>query len=144
MLEIFGKVFLINVCKVFWICVELDLFYCCEDWGSGFCDIYVVEFFVFNLNVMVLVLCDGELVFWEFNSIICYLVNCYVGECFYLQQVVLCVWVDQWLDWQVFDFNCLWSYVFMSLVWQLLVYCDVVQVEVLLCGWMGFMEIFEG
>ena len=62
MLNILGKASSINVRKVLWTCVELDLPFTREDWGSGFRPTTDAAFLALNPNTMVPVLRDGDFV----------------------------------------------------------------------------------
>ena len=77
MLKILGKASSINVRKVLWTCVELDLPFEREDWGSGFQPTDAPAFLALNPNAMVPVIQTATLTLWESNSIIRYLANQY-------------------------------------------------------------------
>lgn len=143
MLCIFGKILFINVCKVLWLCIELNLLFEQEDWGVGFCMIYDLVYFVLNLNVFVFVIKDDDFVFWELNMIICYFVNCYGGDVLYLVELQVCVWVDQWIDWQGVDLNSLWVGVFFGFVCKLFDYQDLDGIVQLIVGWMKYMYVLN-
>ena len=73
MLRVLGKSTSINVRKVLWVCDELGLPYALEPWGSGWRDPVTPEFIALNPNAQVPVLCDGDFVLWESNTICRYL-----------------------------------------------------------------------
>ncbi|MCX5542719.1 glutathione S-transferase N-terminal domain-containing protein [Paraburkholderia sp. CNPSo 3076] len=100
MLNIFGKASSINVRKVLWTCVELNLPFEREDWGSGFRSAQTPEFLALNPNALVPVIKDGDFVLWESNTIIRYLASRYGGAQLYPADAFGRARVDQWIDWQ--------------------------------------------
>jgi len=60
MLKILGKASSINVRKVLWTCVELNLPFEREDWGTGFRSTHDPEFLALNPNALVPVIKDGD------------------------------------------------------------------------------------
>jgi glutathione S-transferase len=118
MLHLLGKASSINVRKVLWTCAELQLPFERHDWGSGFRDTTTLDFTALNPNAKVPVINDDGFVLWESNTIIRYLANRASAEYLYPTEAKAKACVDQWMDWQVTDFNTAWSYAFMSLVRQ--------------------------
>ncbi len=116
MLQVLGKASSINVRKVLWTCTELGLPFEREDWGSGFQSTHSPAFLALNPNAMVPVIKDDDLVLWESNSIIRYLVGRYGGEFLYPREPVARARIDQWIDWQASELNRAWSYAFTALV----------------------------
>ncbi|MEX3938926.1 glutathione S-transferase family protein [Paraburkholderia sp. BR10937] len=116
MLNILGKASSINVRKVLWTCVELNLPFEREDWGSGFRSAHTPEFLALNPNALVPVIRDGDFVLWESNTIIRYLASRYGGAQLYPADAFERARVDQWMDWQATDLNRSWSYAFLALV----------------------------
>ncbi|MEM5399996.1 glutathione S-transferase [Paraburkholderia unamae] len=116
MLNILGKASSINVRKVLWTCVELNLPFEREDWGSGFRSTHTPEFLALNPNALVPVIRDGDFVLWESNTIIRYLASRYGGAQLYPADAFERARVDQWMDWQATDLNRSWSYAFLALV----------------------------
>ncbi|QGZ58324.1 glutathione S-transferase family protein [Paraburkholderia acidiphila] len=116
MLNILGKASSINVRKVLWTCVELNLPFEREDWGAGFRSTQTPEFLALNPNALVPVIKDGDFVLWESNTIIRYLASRYGGAHLYPADAVMRARVDQWMDWQATDLNRSWSYAFLGLV----------------------------
>jgi len=143
MLTILGKRSSINVRKVLWTCVELELPFHQEDWGSGSRDTDSPEFRSLNPNAMVPVLLDGDFVLWESHSIIRYLANRYGGEALYPRAPMARARVDQWLDWQASDLNRAWRYAFMGLARQSADHADPGQIRTSLAEWTGFMAVLE-
>ncbi|WP_207936674.1 glutathione S-transferase [Pseudomonas sp. 51_B] len=116
MLKILGKASSINVRKVVWTCVELQIPFERQDWGSGFRSTNTPEFSALNPNAMVPVVDDEGFVVWESNTIIRYLANRENAIHLYPAEAKARARVDQWMDWQASDFNKSWGYAFMSLV----------------------------
>ena len=146
MLNILGKASSINVRKVLWTCVELDLPFTREDWGSGFRPTTDAAFLALNPNAMVPVLRDGDFVLWESNSIIRYLANQYGGDAanpLYPANARLRARVDQWMDWQATDLNRSWSYAFMALARQSPAHRVAAAIEASSRDWAHFMGILE-
>ena len=97
MLKILGKASSINVRKVLWTCVELDLPFEREDWGSGFQPTDAPAFLALNPNAMVPVIQDGDFTLWESNSIIRYLANQYGDGALYPAEARLRAgWINGW------------------------------------------------
>ncbi|MEE1887249.1 glutathione S-transferase family protein [Pseudomonas carassii] len=143
MLKILGKASSINVRKVLWTCVELNLPFQREDWGSGFRATDTPEFLALNPNAMVPVIVDGDFVLWESNTILRYLVNQYGGESLYPGAPRARAAVDQWLDWQATDLNDAWRYPFMSLVRQSPAHQDPALLAVSSAQWTARMRLLE-
>lgn len=144
MLNILGKASSINVRKVLWTCVELDLPFTREDWGAGFRPTADAAFLALNPNAMVPVLRDGDFVLWESNSIIRYLANQYGGDAahpLYPANARLRARVDQWMDWQATDLNRSWSYAFLALARQSPAHRDAAAIEASSRDWAHFMGI---
>lgn len=146
MLNILGKATSINVRKVLWTCVELDLPFTREDWGAGLRPTREPAFLALNPNAMVPVLRDGDFVLWESNSIIRYLANQYGGQrnpALYPAAARPRARVDQWLDWQAADLNRSWSYAFMALARQSPAHQDAAAITASCRDWAHFMDILE-
>ncbi|MES0151225.1 glutathione S-transferase N-terminal domain-containing protein [Mesorhizobium sp. M0018] len=73
MLRIYGYAGSINVRKVLWACVELDLAFEPEDWGGSHRPISEPLFRALNPVAMVPVIDDAGTIVWESNAIIRYL-----------------------------------------------------------------------
>lgn len=144
MLRILGKRSSINVRKVLWCCVELDLPFRQEDWGGSFREVNSGEFRALNPNALVPVLIDDNFVLWESNSILRYLANRYGDGLLYPSEAMARARVDQWLDWQASDLNRSWSYAFMALVRRSPDPADPAQVRASLDAWTRFMSVLEG
>jgi glutathione S-transferase len=116
MLQVLGKSPSINVRKVLWTCVELDLPFEHEEWGAGFRDTKTPEFTALNPNAMVPVIKDGDLVLWESNTICRYLAQRASRTDLLPADALGRARVEQWMDWQATELNNSWRYAFMGLV----------------------------
>ncbi len=124
MLKVLGKSSSINVRKVLWTCVELDLPFKQEDWGAGFRDTHTPEFTALNPNAMVPVLQDGDLVLWESNTICRYLAQKAGRTDLLPADAAGRAGVEKWMDWQATELNNSWRYAFMGLVRQSPLHAD--------------------
>ena len=96
MLKILGKASSINVRKVLWTCVELDLPFEREDWGSGFQPTDAPASWR-SARTMVPVIQDGDFTLWESNSIIRYLASQYGDGALYPAEARLRAgWINGW------------------------------------------------
>lgn len=118
MLRVLGKSTSINVRKVLWVCDELGLPYALEPWGSGWRDPVTPEFIALNPNAQVPVLCDGDFVLWESNTICRYLAARAGRHDLLPEEPRARALVEQWMDWQATDLNSAWRYAFMARVRQ--------------------------
>ncbi len=143
MLRILGKRSSINVRKVLWACVELELPFVQEDWGSGFRDPQEPAFVALNPNATIPVLRDGDFVLWESNSILRYLANRHDGHTLYPSGPQARARVDQWLDWQATELNPSWRYAFLHLVRRSAAHADTAQVAASLQAWSRCMRILD-
>lgn len=143
MLRILGKSSSINVRKVLWACDELDLPFAHEQCGSRPGDLTSAGFKALNPNALVPVLCDGDFVLWESNSILRYLANRHGGGALYPHEARARARVDQWLDWQVSELNRAWSYAFQAIVRQSPTHSDPREVQASLDAWTRCMSILD-
>lgn len=143
MLRILGKTTSINVRKVLWTCVELDLPYEQEDWGAGFQATTDPRFLALNPNAQVPVIQDGDFTLWESNTIIRYLAAAYGGGDLYPAQARARARIDQWMDWQATDLNRSWSYAFLSLVRNLPSHRNAEAVAASCADWSRHMAILD-
>ncbi|MDM4768204.1 glutathione S-transferase [Pelomonas sp. SE-A7] len=143
MLKILGKPTSINVRKVLWTCVELDLAYELDPWGSGFRDTAQPEFLALNPNGLVPVIRDGDFVLWESNTICRYL----VGQAGRLDLLPVepqaRARVEQWMDWQATELNNSWRYAFMALVRQSPAHQDAASIAAGVAGWNRHMAMLD-
>jgi len=116
MLNILGKSSSINVRKVLWTCVELNLPYELEEWGSGFRPTDVPEFRALNPNALVPVVLDAGQALWESNTICRYLAAKHGRTDLLPADPLARAQVEKWMDWQATEFNNSWRYAFMALM----------------------------
>lgn len=143
MLKILGKSSSINVRKVLWLCVELDLPYEQEEWGSGFRSTQVPEFIALNPNAMVPVICDGDFVLWESNAICRYLASQHNRADLLSDEPQARAIVEQWMDWQATELNNAWRYAFMGLVRNSPEHTDIAAIRASAENWNRRMAILE-
>lgn len=116
MLKVHGYPGSINVRKVLWTCVELDLAFERIDWGGETRPVTDPEFLALNPVGMIPVLEDAGKVFWESNSIVRYLASREGRFDLLPRDPAGRAHVERWMDWQVSDFNNTWRYVFQAKV----------------------------
>jgi glutathione S-transferase len=99
-ITIWGRANSVNVQKVLWCLRELDLAYERIDAGMAFGKTREPAYLAMNPNGRVPTLVDGDLVLWESNSIMRYLVLAYRPQSpLYPQAARVRAGVDRWLDW---------------------------------------------
>jgi glutathione S-transferase len=105
MMTLWGRKSSINVQKVLWALAELDLIEGRDferiDAGLHFGVNKTPEFLALNPNGLVPTLRDGELVLWESNSILRYLVHKYADRNRFSVEKAAMAASDKWLDWQL-------------------------------------------
>ncbi|MGY4828113.1 glutathione S-transferase family protein [Sphaerotilaceae bacterium SBD11-9] len=116
MLQVLGKSSSINVRKVLWTCVELNLPFEQEQWGGEFRSTATPEFTALNPNAMVPVIVDGDFVLWESNTICRYLAQREGRTDLLPADAHGRARVEQWMDWQAGELNNSWRHAFMGLV----------------------------
>jgi glutathione S-transferase len=135
MLKIIGKPTSINVRKVLWTCVELDLPFAREDWRD--------EHAALNPNRMVPVLVDGDFTLWESNTICRYLCGRQQNDVLLPREARARAAVEQWMDWQATELNNAWRYAFMALVRQSTAHTDPKQIEAGIASWNRHVGMLE-
>jgi glutathione S-transferase len=135
MLTIIGKPTSINVRKVLWTCVELDLPFTREDWTEAHAAL--------NPNRMVPVLVDGDFTLWESNTICRYLCGREANDALLPREARARAQVEQWMDWQATELNKSWTYAFMALVRASPAHADRAQVEAGIANWNRHVGIIE-
>jgi len=143
MLRILGKPTSINVRKVLWLCEELALPHELETWGTGHRDTDTPEFRALNPNALVPVVVDGDAVLWESNTICRYLAGKHGRDDLLPRDPLARARVEQWMDWQVGDFNNAWRYAYMHLVRKSPVHQDAAAVAASAASWARHMAIVE-
>lgn len=114
MLELYGKPTSINVRKVLWVLAELGLGYRHDAAGASTDAAADARLRGLNPNAQVPVLCDGDFVLWESNSICRYLATRAERADLLPQAPRERARVEQWMDWQATDLNSAWRYAFMA------------------------------
>lgn len=142
-LQLLGKASSINVRKVLWTLAELGLEFERQDWGAGFASTDTPEFRRLNPNALVPVLCDGDFVLWESNSICRYLVAREQRHELLPQAPRARAQVEQRMDWQAGEFNNAWRYAFMSLVRKSPAHQDPQLLAQGVAGWHRHVQILD-
>jgi glutathione S-transferase len=142
-LQILGKSSSINVRKVLWLCVEMELAYEHEQWGSGFRSTEVPEFLALNPNAMVPVIKDGSFVLWESNTICRYLASQHDRSDLLPLVPKDRARVEQWMDWQATELNNAWRYAFMALVRNSPAHADPQALEASIANWNRHMRMLD-
>ncbi|ARQ91959.1 glutathione S-transferase family protein [Stenotrophomonas maltophilia] len=137
MLALYGKPTSINVRKVLWLCVGLDLPLHHEPGPSA--DLLAT----LNPNRQVPVLRDGDFVLWESNSICRYLAVRAGRDDLLPGSAQGRARVEQWMDWQASDLNSAWRHVFMARVRQHPDYPDDTRAEASLAQWNRLMAVLD-
>ncbi|MGV6492595.1 glutathione S-transferase family protein [Stenotrophomonas rhizophila] len=114
MLELYGTPTSINVRKVLWLLAELGLEYRHDAAGASADAAADARLRRLNPNAQVPVLCDGDFVLWESNSICRYLAARAERADLLPQAPRERARVEQWMDWQATDLNSAWRYAFMA------------------------------
>jgi glutathione S-transferase len=143
MIKVLGKSSSINVRKVLWLCVELQLEVEREAWGSGHRSTQEPEFLALNPNAMVPVLLDGSMVLWESNAICRYLAGRQERHDLLPAAPGARALVEQWMDWQATELNNSWRYAFMGLVRTRPEHQDPGQLARGMAHWHHHMRILE-
>jgi glutathione S-transferase len=114
--KIYGYRQSINVRKVLWICEELQLPYKREDWGGGTRATADPCFRALNPLGLVPVIDDEGVIVWESNTILRYLAASRQRTDLLPKDAAARAHIEQWMDWQVSDFNNTWRVAFQALV----------------------------
>ncbi len=105
MLTLWGRKSSINVQKVLWLFAELGLLENRDfkriDAGLHFGINKTPEYLKLNPNGLVPTLEDGQVVIWESNSILRYLVKKYADKNKFSLDLVQMASSDKWMDWQI-------------------------------------------
>jgi len=100
MLKILGRNNSSNVQKVLWACDELGLSYERDDIGGPFGGNRESQYLAMNPNGLVPTLLDGDIVLWESNVIVRYLVRKHAPNALLPGDPVGMAVAEQWMDWQ--------------------------------------------
>ncbi len=137
MLELYGKPTSINVRKVLWLCAGLDL--AVQHHAAPDADLLRG----LNPNAQVPVLCEGDFVLWESNSICRYLATRAGRDDLLPVEPQARARVEQWMDWQATDLNTAWRHVFMARVRGHADYPDDARAEASLAQWNRLMAMLD-
>ncbi|WP_313205106.1 glutathione S-transferase N-terminal domain-containing protein [Stenotrophomonas sp.] len=137
MLELYGKPTSINVRKVLWLCAGLDL--AVQHHAAPDADLLRG----LNPNAQVPVLCEGDFVLWESNSICRYLATRAGRHDLLPAEPQARARVEQWMDWQATDLNTAWRHVFMVRVRGHADYPDDARAEASLAQWNRLMAMLD-
>ncbi len=137
MLELYGKPTSINVRKVLWLCAGLDL--AVQHHAAPDADLLRG----LNPNAQVPVLCEGDFVLWESNSICRYLATRAGRHDLLPAELQARARVEQWMDWQATDLNTAWRHVFMARVRGHADYPDDARAEASLAQWNRLMAMLD-
>ncbi len=101
MLRIWGRTNSINVQKVLWTAIELDLAHERIDAGGAFGGLDSDTYTALNPNRRIPVVEDGELALWESNAIVRYLAAKYGSGSLWPEDPGIRSLADRWMDWQI-------------------------------------------
>lgn len=116
MIRIWGRLSSINVQKVVWTAVDLELDFTRLDAGGPFGGLDTPEYGLLNPNRLVPVLEDDDFVLWESNAIVRYLAERYGKNKLWIDALAHRAKADRWLDWQATTFAPLMMPAFIGLV----------------------------
>lgn len=100
MLQIWGRPNSINVQKVMWTVAELGLDHERYDVGGPFGGLDTSEFLARNPHGTIPVLKDGDVVLWESNAIVRYLMAKHSAGNMWPTDLVARARTEAWMDWQ--------------------------------------------
>lgn len=143
MLQILGKTTSINVRKVLWTCVEVDLPHALQPFGAGCQPTDTPQFQALNPNAMVPVIRDGEFVLWESNTICRYLASAAGARALLPESPRGRAIVEQWMDWQAGELNNAWRYAFMALVRRSPAHNDAEAIAASVVNWNRHMAMLD-
>jgi glutathione S-transferase len=105
MLHIWGRITSINVRKVVWAVQECGVPYQRTDAGRAFGIVQTAAYKALNPNALVPALQDGELVLWESNVIVRYVLAKYGPQGLYPSDLAARFDAERWMDWQQTTLN---------------------------------------
>lgn len=140
MLKLLGKSTSINVRKVLWLAVELDL-PLAHDAMDRPGDADTLR--ALNPNGQVPVLIDGAAVLWESNTLCRYLAAHQRRHDLLPVDPLARARVEQWMDWQATDLNSAWRPAFMALVRHTPPNADAGAVEASIVAWNRLMGLLD-
>ena len=116
MLKVLGRRTSSNVQKVLWCLDELGQPFTREDYGGEFGRNNDPEYLALNPNGVVPTLIDGELVFWESNTILRYVASKYGATGLYPVNPVERALCERWMDWQLSNMSPAITPLFIALI----------------------------
>ena len=143
MLQVLGRPNSINVRKVLWLCVELDLPYQHTPWGVPELPLRSPEFLALNPNALVPVLRDGDFVLWESNTICRYLAAKHGRVDLLPVEPAARARIEQWMDWMTTELNNAWRYAFMALGRRHADYTDARAIDTSVAAWNRQMALLD-
>lgn len=114
MLHIWGRITSLNVRKVVWAAQECGVPFQRTDAGRAFGIVQTDAYKALNPNALVPTLEDGELVLWESNVIVRYLLAQYGDSTLYPTDLAARFDAERWMDWQQTTLNRAGSAAFMQ------------------------------
>jgi glutathione S-transferase len=105
MIKVWGRTTSLNVQKVLWCCVELQLPFERVDWGGSFGGNDDPRYRAINPNGRVPTIEEGASVVWESNTILRYLCATHSGTHLYPVDPYNRSKVERWMDWQLAALN---------------------------------------
>lgn len=114
MLHIWGRITSLNVRKVVWAVQECGVPFQRTDAGRAFGIVQTDAYKALNPNALVPTLEDGELVLWESNVIVRYLLAQYGDSTLYPTDLAARFDAERWMDWQQTTLNRAGSAAFMQ------------------------------
>ena len=115
-LQIWGRMSSINVRKVVWAAQETGVAFTRTDAGMAFGIVKTPQYLQMNPNALVPTLQDGDLVLWESNVIVRYLLAKYGNESLYPQDLAQRFDAERWMDWQQTALNRAGGPAFLQLI----------------------------
>jgi glutathione S-transferase len=116
MLKIYGRNNSVNVMKVLWTCVELNLPFTREDVGGQFGRNREPWYLAMNPNAIVPTIDDDGFVMWESNAIVRYLTAKHSAGKLWPTDPQTRASADRWMDWQQTILNPALTPVFWGLI----------------------------
>jgi glutathione S-transferase len=101
MLKIYGRITSVNVMKVLWACVELNLPFSREDVGGAFGKTNEPWYLAMNPNARVPTIDDDGFTLWESNSIVRYLAAKHGRGTLWPEDLKVRADGERWMDWQL-------------------------------------------
>jgi glutathione S-transferase len=105
MITIWGRANSLNVQKVLWCCVELDVGFERIDWAGPFGGNDDPAYLAMNPNGRVPTIKHGDRIVWESNSVIRYLSAVFGGEHLLPVEPYRRSEIERWMDWQLSVLN---------------------------------------